>query len=503
MIVAADGKSIVTLGQDNTVRTWDIRTGTEQRKVLLPPKTDHSILLGPERVLLHTKQGFWSVWDVQKEKALTKIQRATEKYPNSRRYDVSRDGKSLLTVEFPGIAWNNPQHETLYNLETGALYRGFERNWTRKRKGEWEREGEHLVSVVPAPGGHRAVATIADTRWSGQGLGLWDRYFIRCKDSVNDPAFLWETTATEWEGVCWAVSFTPDDRAILTFNTDAYRERTWVSILESMTGNERCRFPMNVDVFARAGYVHAFARNGDMLAVATAKGTTIVFDIRRGREITMLNGDQGKVRCLAFGSDMATLLTGGSDGTVLVWDLREQIRKARQSVELSKADAKRLWAELADPDTAKAYRALGALVTAPAQAVDLLGGELKPVRKVPANKMDKLIADLDSDNFQTRQDASRELLQIGLPCKSALEKSLETTKSQEVRKRIKELLADLKKRDAVPSQDELRELRAVEVLEAIGTPPARSILESLTKGAPGARFTDEAGAALERLRKNK
>jgi len=42
---------------------------------------------------------------------------------------------------------------------------------------------------------------------------------------------------------------------------------------------------------------------------------------------------------------------------------------------------------------------------------------------------------------------------------------------------------------------------AIEVLERIGTPPARQMLEKLAAGADGARLTREARASLERLNK--
>jgi hypothetical protein len=49
------------------------------------------------------------------------------------------------------------------------------------------------------------------------------------------------------------------------------------------------------------------------------------------------------------------------------------------------------------------------------------------------------------------------------------------------------------------SGDTLRTWRALEVLEQVGTPEARQVLEKLAQGAPGTRPTEEARAALQRL----
>ena len=71
--------------------------------------------------------------------------------------------------------------------------------------------------------------------------------------------------------------------------------------------------------------------------------------------------------------------------------------------------------------------------------------------------------------------------------------------SAEVRRRVEELLRKLD--GPMPSSGQLRDLRSVEVLEHIGTPEAKQVLQTLAKGAPEARLTQEAKASLERLTK--
>ncbi|HTU18889.1 MAG TPA: hypothetical protein VMG10_12590 [Gemmataceae bacterium] len=54
-------------------------------------------------------------------------------------------------------------------------------------------------------------------------------------------------------------------------------------------------------------------------------------------------------------------------------------------------------------------------------------------------------------------------------------------------------------RSPVYSSEPLRDSRALEVLEQLGTPEARGLLRRLADGAPEARLTREARAVLQRL----
>jgi hypothetical protein len=68
--------------------------------------------------------------------------------------------------------------------------------------------------------------------------------------------------------------------------------------------------------------------------------------------------------------------------------------------------------------------------------------------------------------------------------------------------RIEKLLAALGA-DAPLTAEQNRELRAVRVLEGMGTPEARKALEALVRESPGWWVSQEAKGALERLGKEK
>src|SRR5205807_5563350 len=79
----------------------------------------------------------------------------------------------------------------------------------------------------------------------------------------------------------------------------------------------------------------------------------------------------------------------------------------------------------------------------------------------------------DLHSFPTRRSSD-------LP---ALQKTLAGNPTLETRRRIEPLVAKLT--GGILNAEQIRVVRAVEVVERIGTPEARQLLESLAQGAPG------------------
>ena len=124
---------------------------------------------------------------------------------------------------------------------------------------------------------------------------------------------------------------------------------------------------------------------------------------------------------------------------------------------------------------------------------------MRPVPKPDPVRVAALIRDLDSDDFETREKATRELALFGDVAAPALREAAKSS-SPETRRRANELLAPLESwRYPLTKGEALRSVRAIEVLEHSGTAEARQLLKALASGAAEHHLTREAAAALRRL----
>jgi hypothetical protein len=201
------------------------------------------------------------------------------------------------------------------------------------------------------------------------------------------------------------------------------------------------------------------------------------------------------------------------------------------------------WEDLAGDDEGKIARATLALAAAPKKSLPLFRDKLRPV-KVEPKRVSALLVKLDDDNFAEREAAFKELQYLGKYIKSDLEKALKGKPSPEVKKRVERLLEPInadspaaekpakpvmrgnnvqvrnvngnvqvwingKQLDLTPRLIEkrgpsplwLRAVRAAAILEHIGTPEARKVLETLAGGESDALPTKAAAEALERMKK--
>ena len=139
--------------------------------------------------------------------------------------------------------------------------------------------------------------------------------------------------------------------------------------------------------------------------------------------------------------------------------------------------------------------AIEQMIDVPEHAVTFLKERVRPVQLSDPNVVAKLLVQLDSETFSEREQAQQTLERMGEGAAHLLVKALEGNGSLELRRRVRELQ---NKCDETSSRS-MQHCRAVATLEWIGTPAARALLRTLADGAPRARLTIEARAALKRL----
>src|SRR5207249_11164647 len=121
---------------------------------------------------------------------------------------------------------------------------------------------------------------------------------------------------------------------------------------------------------------------------------------------------------------------------------------------------------------------------------------LKPVNALSDETILSLIGKLDHEDFRVRNEATKELESIADLAEEFLRRKLSANPSQEARRRI---LFLLEKVDPSNSWQKVQQLRAIEVLEYIGTREAQEALVKLSKGASASFLTREAKASLKRM----
>jgi HEAT repeat protein len=183
---------------------------------------------------------------------------------------------------------------------------------------------------------------------------------------------------------------------------------------------------------------------------------------------------------------------------MLGWDVGSVQREPGPALsDLQAKELAGLWSDLLHEDAEKAFGSMRKLATASKQAVPFLRDCVKPAVPADPKILQRLIADLDSENFDVRSTAVAGLDKLGELAVPALEKARVGKVTLEARRRIEDLLGRLL--DSPLTAEQIRLVRAVEVLEQTGTPEARQLLKALAQGAPGALATQHAQAALDRI----
>jgi WD40 repeat protein len=239
----------------------------------------------------------------------------------------------------------------------------------------------------------------------------------------------------------------------------------------------------------------AFSPDGRLLAAGNEKGL-MLWEIAAGQEIR-ISEPRATPSAIAFAPHGRTIVTGDWDGTLLVWDATGISPDGRlPRLGLTDKEMQARWHELTGTDGALAQRAIWSLAASAPGSLEVVKKHLAPVPREVGQKIVRLITDLDADMFAVRDRAMKELTSLGELAAPFLRSALVKPSSIETERRLEKLVKALDEKALAGRW--LHTERALAVLEYAGCPEARQHLELLAGGAPQARLTSAARAALGR-----
>jgi len=525
LALSPDGKTVAVGGSHRTLRLWDVGTGRE----LFADYQGHDpgtrcIAVAPDgKTLVTVGNGQIDLWDT------ASWQRRGTLPGKACTLSFSEDGKELAGVASNGTTMTGkvavwdfasgnetatvtvpdrgtvrkanlaPNGKMLFTLETADKENCFYlRNWevpTRMQTRSWKIPLKSLQesALLPVRLAQDGKTVFVASGEAPAGVHVFDAITGRKR-----------FVPVQGEGTAHFVP-SPDARVVASWIFNQYwigKPSSPVCLSEVLTGTEILVLKGNSESVATA----AWSADGRLLAtgdqrpdsrMASSEQTIRLWNATTGKELARFTGFKSDVNALTFAPDAGRLIAALHDGTILVWDTAYAARSVLKVQHLNEDDLRFCLNALAEKQAANAYGAMWKLIAAPHDSVPFLRSQLKPAVAADLAKIERWIADLGSEQFTVRQRATKELKNAGEQVKAPIAKAMQSNPSLEACRRLESILDAIA--SAVPGPATLQAVRAITVLEKIGSTEARQVLETLSKGAPGARETLEAQQALAKL----
>src|SRR5579883_37274 len=482
-----DGKMLLC-GDRQTLREWKIQTGKPGWKLDSQIIPDYPVFSADRKLVAQSSLSHVDIWEMGRQKPIRSLEYKGK--DAIRAVAFSPDGKYLVSAhnhcspQFGEGKSNGQDGLHIWDLATGKEIRS-----------SITAAADLYSQLVITPDGRTAIA--------GSVRGRVTRFENGSSTATGSDGagqlYLWELpsgreirTLEGHKGAIRTLALSSDGRLLASGSADG-TARLW----ELVSGKTLFTLPMTEKYHPDV----ALSPDGRLLAVDN-RSVIRLYSTTTGKPVLELRGHNSEVQCLAFSPDGRRLASGLRDGTALVWDVTDACRAVRpEARQLNAKELETLWTDLADTDAMRANRAIWTLTTGGDRAVEMLKGRLRPAERVEPTRFQKLLAELDADQFAVREAAMKELATLAERAEPALSAALKNRPSLEARKRIEELLTQARRREWKP--EKLRAMRAVKVLEQVSTAEARKVLRSLANGSADAWLTQESKASLSRLNPGK
>jgi WD40 repeat protein len=497
LAASADGK-VLALAWGHAVRLFDTATGkllhADLDRYPAEPVRHFQMSADGSRFLTNGRSS--QTWDLRSGRLLAAFS-GEFLSPDGRR--VAGWGPVVSDAETGAVLISKPNTDDVWQNRSVLGFAGNDRLWVRDYRAntiftvsgsDWTDDPKTTVPVAgeylaTAPDGRRA----ASSGWLGLYVGNIgsDNRWVEVEnyhDRHSRPR-----CGLEPPDCAIPIRFSPNSRLLVTWDRG--------HVLWDVGGSHPIRVGRLADGYEKEVYSTqaAFTPDGRRVAaVATERdggpSWVVVWETASATEAFRWKIPGGATAC-TFTADGQRILRAHSDTTLSVWDF------AKIESEVVGADAVRAetWERLASPDARTGCRAIRSLAASPEPALTLLRDGFRPLDSVTVTR---LIAELGDEEYAVREKAMQSLTALGSLVEAPLAAATQS-ESPEIRQRAAAVLRSFQPGRSTPAR--LRAIRAVEVLERIGTKEAADLLAKWAKENPRSVLGGEARNAVARLAK--
>jgi WD40 repeat protein len=493
MAFAPDGKSLATVSAfDRTIRLWNVTTGKQTLLLEHPDKPVilcRSVAFTPDGRMLVSTDGSNHIcfFDVTSRKIVrslpcTNVNGKLEPYSVDASLALARNGKTLA-VESCRLGSDGVIRLDIWDVDRSKQLRNYRLPVTGQ-------------GVIPNSGGR-----IAFSQDGSRVAFASSSSIVSVRDWVKDKVLA--SLPTFSEGAIEGIAYSPDGAWLAGCGGGWHRSGS-LSSLDQVDNKIRIwdatTYKLQRSLAGHTWTVTSVAWMADSrtLISGSEDGTLRLWEASTGLELLRLQDQGNNIHCVAVSPDGKTVASGMSDGSALLWELAPLEGLIPVARPVSNLLLDKLLTDLAGEDGHALYRALWTLSAFPTVTTPFLKAELVARDRDPQERVRQSLMDLDAADFERREAASRKLARLGGLAEAALKKAVAQAPSNEVRARARALLQSLASRKFKDIEHQL-DRRIVWVLERIGSPDARALLQELAKPGSSYSAADDARAALKRL----
>ena len=269
-----DGKRIVSVGWDKTIKVWDAETGEVRRTIRGHDEEITSVAFGPEgrRIVTGSYDGTVRIWDVETGEECCRCE---------------GHGNKVLGVDF------GPKGNRVASASIDRTLCIWDAH-TGKRILSCSAEGAGFRAVSFSPDGRRIAGVIEGA--------------VKVFDAQDGSE---ASSIKELPHRLHCLDFSPDGKRIITGDAEGS-----VRILDVETGQMLIEGKGHRDPV----YAVAFCPDGSRAVSGGMDKTVRIWDTATGRETCKLVGHEDMIFCVAVSSDGRRIASGAKDNVLGVWE---------------------------------------------------------------------------------------------------------------------------------------------------------------------------------------